>query len=267
MMYGTAWKEERTAPLTEAALRAGFRAIDTANQRRHYFEEAVGEAIRAGLDAGVVRRDELFLQTKFTYANGQDHRLPYDPKASVSRQVEQSFASSLDHLGVDRIEAYLLHGPSTYPGLGKADWEAWAAMEELQRSGATRLLGVSNVTIDQLRELHEKASVRPAMVQNRTFTRPAADAAVRGFCSENGLAYEGFSLLTANRFLLVQPVVRAVMARTGMTAPQVVFRHALGRGIHVLTGTTSTEHMAQDLGAYAFDLEPDEVSALDALVA
>jgi len=92
-IYGTAWKEDRTAGLTELALRAGFRAIDTANQRRHYFEEGVGQALAAAYRAGLVRRDELFLQTKFTYQRGQDHRLPYDPAAELAVQVSQSMAS------------------------------------------------------------------------------------------------------------------------------------------------------------------------------
>jgi diketogulonate reductase-like aldo/keto reductase len=78
-MYGTAWKEDRTASLTELALRAGFRGIDTANQRKHYFEAGVGEGLASGYRAGIVTRADLFLQTKFTYLRGQDHRLPYDP--------------------------------------------------------------------------------------------------------------------------------------------------------------------------------------------
>lgn len=86
-IYGTAWKEERTAALTELALRSGFRAIDTANQRKHYFEAGVGQALAAAYRAGTVARADLFLQTKFTYRGGQDHRLPYDPAASLSRQV------------------------------------------------------------------------------------------------------------------------------------------------------------------------------------
>src|SRR5664279_5372240 len=98
-LYGTAWKEDRTAALTELALRSGFRAIDTANQRRHYVEEGVGQGLAAAYRAGVATRDELFLQTKFTYQRGQDHRLPYDPAASHSVQVAQSMASSLEHLG------------------------------------------------------------------------------------------------------------------------------------------------------------------------
>src|SRR5687767_8264450 len=108
MIYGTAWKEEATRDLTRAALEAGFRGIDTANQRRHYFEAGIGEAIQGLLREGTLRRDDLFLQTKFTYLHGQDRRLPYDPNAPLATQVEQSFASSLEHLGVDRIDAYLL---------------------------------------------------------------------------------------------------------------------------------------------------------------
>src|SRR5258707_2999475 len=84
-LYGTAWKEERTQELTALALAAGFRAIDTANQRKHYFEAGVGAALAA---SGVARSD-VFLQTKFTYARGPDHRLPYESKASIATHVPQ----------------------------------------------------------------------------------------------------------------------------------------------------------------------------------
>jgi diketogulonate reductase-like aldo/keto reductase len=265
MIYGTAWKEERTAGLTRTALAAGFRGIDTANQRRHYFEAAVGEAIHDALRSGAIRREDLFVQTKFTYVNGQDHRLPYDPDAPLATQVEQSFASSLEHLGLETLDAYLLHGPSTYPRLAEADWQAWRAMEDLQRAGRTRLIGVSNVTFEQLQELHAKAAVRPAVVQNRTFTRPQADLEVRRFCQENGLAYEGFSLLTAQRALLTHPLVQRIVARTDLTAAQVVLRYALHSGMVVLTGTTSSEHMAQDLSLDGVEFDPGEVEAIERL--
>src|SRR5947199_5318507 len=74
-LYGTAWKEDETQRLTELALRQGFRGIDTANQRRHYHEAAVGQAVAAAVASGLVVRDDLFLQTKFTFRRGQDHRL------------------------------------------------------------------------------------------------------------------------------------------------------------------------------------------------
>src|SRR5271163_4269323 len=96
VLYGTAWKEDATQRLTELALAQGFRGIDTANQRRHYHEAAVGQAIAASIKSGLVGRDDLFLQTKFTFRRGQDNRLPYDPDAQIATQVEQSLASSLE---------------------------------------------------------------------------------------------------------------------------------------------------------------------------
>jgi len=110
-LYGTAWKEDRTSRLVELALRAGFRGIDTANQRRHYFEAGVGEALAAAYRAGIVTRSDLFLQTKYTYQRGQDHRLPYDPARSLKVQVAQSLASSLEHLSTDYVDSFVLHGP------------------------------------------------------------------------------------------------------------------------------------------------------------
>lgn len=267
LIYGTAWKEAETTRLTRMALAAGFRGIDTANQRRHYFEAGVGEALREAFRAGDLEREDLFLQTKFTYVNGQDHRLPYDPTAPLATQVDQSFSSSLEHLGVEHLDSYLLHGPSAPAGLADEDWQTWRAMEALQRAGRTRLIGVSNVTIDQLQELYAGASVKPAMVQNRCFTRPEADRAVRSLCKDRGILYQGFSLLTSNRALLRHPRVQEIMGRTGKTAPQVVFRYALHEGMVVLTGTTSAEHMAQDLSVHDFQLQADEVRAIERLVA
>jgi diketogulonate reductase-like aldo/keto reductase len=122
-LYGTAWKEDETRRLMELALRQGFRGIDTANQRRHYQEAAVGQAIATVIASGLVAREDLFLQTKFTFRRGQDHRLPYAPTAPIRMQVEQPFASSREHLGIDVIDCYLLHGPTQQSGLAAADWE------------------------------------------------------------------------------------------------------------------------------------------------
>src|ERR1700722_6730642 len=158
-LYGTAWKEDSTQRLTELALQSGFRGIDTANQRRHYHEAAVGQAIAASVERGLVKRDDLFLQTKFTFRRGQDDRLPYNPAASIPIQVAQSFASSLEHLGTAAIDSYLLHGPTGRSGLAPADWEAWRAMEAIHASGRARLLGVSNVTLEQLQLLCQQARV------------------------------------------------------------------------------------------------------------
>ena len=242
-LYGTAWKEERTRGLVEQALAAGFRGIDTANQRKHYHEAAVGEA----LAAAKVPRQELFLQTKFTHRGGQDHRLPYDPHAAVSTQVLQSCASSLEHLGVESIDAYLLHGPSLREGLAPEDLEAWAAMEALRAEGKVRLLGASNVNRGQLELLLRHARGPIAFVQNRCHARTGWDRAVREACRANGIVYQGFSLLTANQRELARPELLAIAKRLGLGPSQVVFRFALQVGMLPLTGTSDPAHMREDL--------------------
>ena len=263
LVYGTAWKEEATERLTLAALQVGFRGIDTANQRRHYHEAGVGAAVQQAVRSGVVAREDLFLQTKFTHRDGQDHRLPYDPAAPVARQVEQSLASSLGHFGTDRLDAFVLHGPSVRVGLAPQDLEAWHAMEDAHTGGRVRLLGVSNVTAEQLELVRAEAKVQPAVVQNRCFTRPHADRAVRDVCARHGIAYQGFSLLTGHPLLLRHPQVHGLATELGATVPQVVFRYCLDKGMVVLTGTTSPEHMAQDLAVADLRLDPADVERID----
>lgn len=262
-LYGTAWKEDETERLTLLALEAGFRGIDTANQRRHYHEAGVGAALARAIASGLVRRDELFLQTKFTYAAGQDHRLPYDPAADLPTQVRQSFASSLEHLGVDTLDSYVLHGPSRRVGLGPADREVWRAMEELRAAGKVRSLGVSNVGLDQLEELCACAGQPPAFVQNRCFACDGWDARVRAFCRERGIVYQGFSLLTANLRELRHPRIAQIARRAACSIAQVVFAFALRVGMLPLTGTTDPVHMREDLQAAGLDLSDEEASAIE----
>lgn len=264
-LYGTAWKEDGSQQLTEVALRQGFRGIDTANQRRHYHEAAVGAALASTMASGLVSRADLFLQTKFTFRAGQDHRLPYDPAAPIAEQVAQSFASSLQHLGIDVIDSYVLHGPCLREGLSAADWEAWRAMETLHDDGRARLLGVSNVSLGQLRLLCERARVRPRFVQNRCFAVLGWDHAVRAYCAANGLTYQGFSLLTANRDVLAHPEMLRIARRHDKTPAQIVFRFALEVGMVPLTGTTDAEHMRADLEAFDFRLDPAEVATIERL--
>src|SRR5580700_331913 len=264
-LYGTAWKEERTPALVELALRAGFRGIDTANQRRHYFEAGVGQGLAAAYGAGVVARRDLFLQTKFTYRPGQDHRLPYDPAASLSVQVAQSLASSLEHLGTDHVDSYVLHGPSSGYGWTDADSEVWEAMRKERDAGRTRLLGVSNVSLRHLEQMVDVLSEAPAFVQNRCYAHLGWDRDVRQFCRERKIVYQGFSLLTANVEVLRHSAVTGLAARTNSTTAQIVFAFARAVGMLPLTGTSDGEHMRQDLASLALGLPADAVQAIEAL--
>lgn len=260
-LYGTAWKEERTAELTAQALAAGFRGIDTANQRKHYFEAGVGDA----LATSGIPRDQLFLQTKFTYARGQDHRLPYDPAASLSAQVEQSFASSLQHLGVTSLDSLVLHGPANNRGWSDDDREVWEAMEALHARGAVALLGVSNISAEQLRALAAAAKVPPAFVQNRCYARTGWDREVRAVCKTVGAVYQGFSLLTANRAELARPTVHAIAQRHRLEVAQLVFAFARAVGMLPLTGSSSAEHLRLDLAALDVTLAADDLATLESL--
>ena len=263
-IYGTAWKEDATAELVEKAVSTGFSAIDTANQPRHYQEHLVGEALLRLVSKGT-KREGLFLQSKFTPANGHDQRIPYDPTENLTTQVKQSFESTLKNLHTDHLDSYLLHGPYTQPGLGDEDWEVWSAIEELYKAGKTRFIGISNVNIIQLKLLSEKAEIKPMVVQNRCFANQGWDSEIRGFCKTNQIAYEGFSLLTANPFVIQSPEVRSIARELGRTPEQVVFCFAMQAGMIPITGTTNDQHMKEDLQAVDFELKDDDVQLIEAI--
>ena len=264
-LYGTAWKEDQTQALTELALRMGFRGIDTANQRRHYFEAGVGQGLAAAYRAGVVTRAGVFLQTKFTSQHGQDHRLPYDPAADLATQVAQSLASSLEHLATDHVDSYVLHGPASGHGWTDDDALAWAAMAKERDAGRTRFLGVSNVSLRHLEQMAATGAEAPAFVQNRCFARLGWDRDVRSFCRSRKIVYQGFSLLTANPEVLRHRLIAGIAARGNVTPAQIVFRFAQAVGMLPLTGTSDAEHMRQDLASRALALSDDEVRAIESL--
>ncbi len=264
IIYGTAWKEDATAELVRLAVRAGFRGFDTANQKKHYREDFVGDAL-AGLEAEGISRKDLFLQSKYTYREGQDHRLPYDPDTSYAEQVQSSFANTLENLHTDYLDVYLLHGPRTDRGMTDADWEVWAAMEKLCEAGKTRMIGVSNVGLQHVTELCARSRVKPAIVQNRCYAVHGWDREVREYCLANGIVYEGFSLLTANLRVLTSPRVAAIAKRLHVFPQQVIFRFAVEIGILPLTGTTDPVHMQDDLEIDSFKLSAADLHAIHSL--
>jgi diketogulonate reductase-like aldo/keto reductase len=263
-IYGTAWKKDATADLVKKAVHAGFNAIDTANQPRHYNEALVGEALGALAEQGI-SRDSLFLQTKFTPLNGHDSRVPYDPQQELTSQVNESFQSSLRHLNTSRLDSYLLHGPYTYPGLGDEDAEVWAAIEKIYESGKVGMIGISNVNSMQLAILVKAARIPPMVVQNRCFAVRGWDRDVRRICETNGIIYQGFSLLTANPDVVRHPAVGTIARRVGVQPEQVIFRFAMQAGMVPLTGTTDEQHMKDDLRVHQIELTRDEVNFIESI--
>ena len=263
-MYGTAWKKEATTGLVLQAVDTGFTAIDTANQLVHYDEARVGEALVQLAKQGTTR-DKLFLQTKFTPINGQDHRLPYDARASITTQVRQSFASSLEHLHTDYLDSYVLHGPYSRRGLGAEDWEVWAAIEALYDAGETKTIGISNVTAEQLTLLCTKSKHKPMVVQNRCYAAFGWDQDVREICRTHQIIYQGFSLLTANSGIFVEPDLRTMAAKYQTGLAQIIFRFAQQIGMLPLTGTTNVQHMKDDLLSDRFTLLPEEIRQIETI--
>lgn len=251
--------------LVEQAVDAGFRAIDTANQLKHYDEARVGQALTQLAAQKGIAREQLFLQSKFTSIDGQDHRLPYDAKAPLAGQVEQSMESSLEHLHTDHLDSYVLHGPFAFGSarLTDDDWEVWNAIERLYEAGKTRVIGVSNFTAPQLQQLCDRARIKPMVVQNRCYAITGWDKDVRLICQQNKIVYQGFSLLTANGREITSDTVRGIAQRIGTSLAQTIFKFAMQVGILPLTGTTDRKHMEEDLRSEQFELTPDDVSTIE----
>lgn len=266
MIYGTAWKAERTADLVEKALRAGFRGVDTACQPKHYNEAGVGEAVERLIRGGVITREAIFLQTKFTPLSGHDsRRIPYNPSAPLAEQVAQSFQTSLRNLQTSFVDSLVLHSPlPTEEEL----MTVWTAMEQIHRSGGARQLGISNCyDLDTLRRLHARAQVKPAVVQNRFYRETDFDKTLRTWCRTNGVVYQSFWTLTANPDVLQSAAVRRIAQSHGKTAAQVFYRCLMQEDIVPLNGTTSDAHMLEDLAALHFELSDGEVRQVMDLLA
>jgi diketogulonate reductase-like aldo/keto reductase len=263
IIYGTAWKKAQTELLVKTAIQLGFRAIDTACQPKHYDEAAVGAAVVGSLNAELQRAD-LYLQTKFTSASGQDAKtIPYDPKAPLPEQVAQSFAASLRNLQTTYLDCLLLHSPLES---AKQTLAVWGAMESLVAGGDVRSLGVSNCyRLEELQRLHDSVRVKPSVVQNRFYAETGYDHEIRAFCRQQGIIYQSFWTLTANPHILSHPAVTGLASRYGRTAAQILFRYLTQSGVTPLTGTRSEAHMSEDIAIFEFELADRECEAMGAL--
>ncbi len=264
IIYGSAWKQERTAALVEQAISLGFRGLDTACQPKHYHEAGVGDGLQACYQRGTLSRDQLYLQSKFTPVDGQDPgRIPYDPKASLAEQVAQSFKVSLANLQTDYLDCLILHSPLAH---ANDLLQVWQAMETLFDSGCTRQLGLSNCySLPQLEFLFAHSQVKPAVLQNRFYAETGYDADIRVFCRRHPVIYQSFWTLTANPGILQHPAMQVLATKHQRSPAQVLFRYLTQIGVIPLTGTSNTEHMREDLAIFEFLLSPDECATLDKL--
>ncbi|TPQ25605.1 aldo/keto reductase family protein [Methylomonas koyamae] len=264
ILYGTAWKQERTAELVTQAIAAGFRGIDTACQPKHYDEAGVGAGIAAACAKSGLARAELYLQTKFTPLNGHDPlRIPYNPRAGLAEQVAQSFAVSQRNLQTDYLDGLVLHSPLADR---KQLLEVWQAMEALAGAGKVKQLGISNCYDFALFEyLYQTAEIKPAVVQNRFYADTGYDKQIRAFCRQRQIVYQSFWTLTANPRVLAHPAVTAAAGARGRTPAQIFFRYLHQHGVVPLTGTCSAAHMGEDLAIFEFTLDADECAAISAL--
>lgn len=253
IMYGTAWKKERTAELVCQAVKAGFRGIDTACQPKHYREDLVGQAIKSLISEGVVKREELYIQTKFTSIDGQDPSLtlPYDPSSPIEEQVKQSFETSLKNLGVEYIDAVVLHSPLK----SREDTlKAYLTLSRFLSTKQVRHLGISNCydplllkwLIDSVAEYsskhQEEPEVKVEIVQNRWYEGNGWDWDIYDICRAHDIRYQSFWTLTGSPTLLKQPFLINLAAKYGLTPEQTIYKLCQLWGITPLCGTTSLAH-------------------------
>ena len=264
IIYGTAWKKERTAALVKQAITLGYRGIDTACQPKHYDEAGVGAGQAPCLATGLTRSD-LYLQSKFTPVDGQDPaRLPYDPNDGVAIQVEQSFHNSLRNLGTSYLDCLVLHSPLENE---RHLMDVWQAMEAIFETGGAKQLGVSNYYApDQLERLYRKVHIKPAVVQNRFYAQTGYDREIRGFCRQHQILYQSFWTLTANPNVLAHATLQTLASNYGRTPEQVFLRSLTQIDIIPLSGTTSQTYMREDLAIFEFELTQSECDAVAKLL-
>ena len=220
----------------EWALEVGYRLIDTAQAYGN--ESSVGRAIR---NSGVPR-EEIFLTTKF-YPGGRD------PHAEA--------AKSLERLGTDYLDLYLIHWPQ-----GGPTW-AWPGMEQASEAGLTKGIGISNFSAGEIQELLKVSQIQPAVNQIQ-FSPFEYRAGLVEACEEAGIVAQAYSPLGTGRHL-GDPVVDRIASAAGRTPAQVLIRWAMQKGLSVIPKSTHQERIQENFGVFDFELDDDSIAALDAL--
>jgi diketogulonate reductase-like aldo/keto reductase len=233
------WQVDNSQECVDAvrwALEVGYRHIDTAQAYGN--EKSVGQGLR---ESGV-RREDVFITTKFFPKRK-------DPLAEIER--------SLERLGVDYVDLYIIHWPEDGP-----TW-AWPGMEQAHEAGYARSIGVSNFGVDELRQVREIATV-PPVVDQVQFSPYEYRKALLDRSGENGIALEAYSPLGTGRHLDSEAVSR-IAERHGRTPAQVLIRWCIERGIPVIPKSIHRERIAENGAVFDFALSAEEIAELDAL--
>ena len=250
-----------TQRATRTALEVGFRQFDCSERYRN--EEAVGEAIQGVLGEGRVGRDDLFIATKLWNNNHRPER------------VEPAFEASLNRLGLKYLDLYLIHTPFAFQPGDDQDprdqngnllydhditlLDTWRAMESLVDHGKCRAIGLSDISLNELKPLYESAKIKPAVVQVESHPY-LPETELLGFCKEKGIVFLAFAPLGHGMKpgLLEDPVISAIAARVGKTSAQVLLAWAVQRGTALLT-TPKSEAQARE----NIDISPLSEDALE----
>lgn len=264
MIYGTAWKKENTTRLVQEALSCGFQAIDTACQPKHYREDLVGTGLQNAFEEGI-KRDDIFIQTKFTPIAGQDiNNMPYFSSDDIITQVEKSFIKSKENLKLDFIDSYLIHSPfNPIEDLVKV----YRTIEEFVQSEEVGQLGISNCyDLKLLIYLYDIAKIKPKVLQNRFYASSKYDKKLREFCLQKDITYQSFWSLTANSNILSSNEINKLLIKYNKTKEQIFYKFLNQINITPLNGTKSKKHMIEDLDLDDFTLEKEEILTLNNLL-
>jgi 2,5-diketo-D-gluconate reductase A len=235
--------DDETEEAVAVALVAGYRSIDTAAV--YLNETGVGRALRSS----GVPRDELFVTTKLW---NSDH--DYDAALAA-------FDQSTGRLGLDVLDLYLIHWPA--PGLGRYP-DAWRALRRLYEDGRVRAIGVSNFTVETLTKVIEESGMVPAVNQIELHPR-LAQAELRAFHAEHGIATEAWGPLGQGKGLLGEPVLVRLAGEHGRTPAQIVLRWHLQLGNIVIPKSVSPARIAENLDVFDFELSEDDMARIGAL--
>ncbi|MER5772150.1 aldo/keto reductase [Streptomyces sp. NPDC001985] len=242
--YGV-WQvpDDEAAKSVATALEAGYRSIDTAAVYEN--ETGTGRAIASS----GVPRDELFVTTKLWNSDqGYDTTL-------------RAFDASLDRLGLDRVDLYLIHWPmpsrDTYV-------DTYRAFEKILSDGRARAIGVSNFLPAHLERLIEKTSVVPAVNQIELHPQLQQEES-RAFHARHSIATEAWSPLGQGKGLLEVPTVIAIARKHGRTPAQVVLRWHLQLGHVVIPKSVTPSRIRENIDVFGFELDADDLAALGAL--